>query len=247
MHVVDETGAPVPSLKLSARTGVRQVVYQNGAPFGEGAYEVSATTGMDGWRCFNGLPIYAGLVGLVDDSFTVSVPPTKVMGTEIYDFLGASFPFHLNGLVSSAQVIHLAGPNTALSSSTRTSSTCAAARLGLADVHCAPSARSSRSTGPSPSRSTRRSISSSLRAEFLDADGKLTSTTADGHGEPQPVVSITPSVPLGAGKRYNLILHAVAATTAGTVGGAGAARRHGAVLLAAAERARPSPSSPTRW
>ena len=114
VHVVDENGTAVSALKLSARTGVRQVVYTNGAPIGEGAYEVSATTAMDGTATFMGLPMYAGLVGLVDDSFTVSVPPTKVMGTEIYDFLGASFPFHLNGLASSAQVIHLAGPNTAL-------------------------------------------------------------------------------------------------------------------------------------
>ncbi|MCU1276804.1 MAG: hypothetical protein JWM53_350, partial [bacterium] len=90
VHVVDESGAPVPSLKLTGRTGVRQVVYMNGAAVGEGAYEVSATTGMDGSAAFMGLPVYAGLVGIVDDSFTVSVPPTKVMGTEIYDFLGVS-------------------------------------------------------------------------------------------------------------------------------------------------------------
>ncbi|MGZ3444001.1 MAG: carboxypeptidase regulatory-like domain-containing protein, partial [Polyangia bacterium] len=31
VHVVDESGLPVPALKLSARTGVRQVVYVNGA------------------------------------------------------------------------------------------------------------------------------------------------------------------------------------------------------------------------
>ena len=218
VHVVDETGAPVPSLKLSARTGVRQVVYQNGAPFGEGAYEVSAMTGMDGSAMFNGLPVYGGLVGVVDDSFTVSVPPTKVMGTEIYDFLGASFPFHLNGLVSSAQVIHLAGPNSALSILDSNIEYLRGRTQSSATTFTAPVGSVIPINGPITIAFNQAIDPASLRTEFLDADGKQTSTMAMATVNLNQV-AITPSVPLNAGKRYNLILHAVAATTAGTAGG----------------------------
>ncbi|HEY1587704.1 MAG TPA: carboxypeptidase regulatory-like domain-containing protein [Polyangia bacterium] len=220
VHVVDEAGAAVPSLKLSARTGVRQVVYVNGAPFGQGAYEVSASTGADGVATFTGLPIYAGLVGIVDDSLTVSVPPTKVMGTEVYDFLGASFPFHLNGLVSSAQVIHLAGPNTALTildsnieylrgRSGSGSPAFTAAVGSLVPIN-----------GPITIAFNQAIDPSSLRAEFLDADGKLNAVQPMAPTVSLNVVSLSPANPMSAGKRFNLILHAVAATTAGTVGGA---------------------------
>lgn len=219
VHVVDETGAPVPSLKLSARTGVRQVVYENGSPFGEGAYEVSATTGMDGSAMFNGLPVFAGLVGIVDDSFTVSVPPTKIMGTEIYDFLGASYPFHLNGLVSSAQVIHLAGPNTALSILDSNIEYLRGRVSGSPTAFNAPVGSVIPINGPITIAFNQAIDPASLRTEFLDADGKLMATTAMATVNLNDV-SITPSVPLAAGKRFNLILHAVAATTAGTAGGA---------------------------
>ncbi|HXU67683.1 MAG TPA: carboxypeptidase regulatory-like domain-containing protein [Polyangia bacterium] len=217
VHVVDETGAPVPSLKLSARTGVRQVVWQNGAPLGEGAYEVSATTGMDGSAMFNGLPVYAGLVGLVDDSFTVSVPPTKIMGTEIYDFLGASFGFHLNGLVSSAQVIHLAGPHTALTIVDSSIEYLRGYAGTTTQAFTAPVGSLIPINGPINIAFNQAIDPSSLRTEFLDGDGKLMATMAMATVNLNQV-SVTPSVPLAAGKRFNLILHAVAATTAGTLG-----------------------------
>jgi hypothetical protein len=220
VHVVDEAGAAVPSLKLSARTGVRQVVYTNGAPLGQGAYEVSASTGADGVATFTGLPIYAGLVGVVDDSLTVSVPPTKVMGTEVYDFLGASFPFHLNGLVSSAQVIHLAGPNSALTildsnieylrgRSGSGSPAFMAAVGSLVPIN-----------GPITIAFNQAIDPSSLRAEFLDADGKINAVQPMAPTVSLNVVSLSPANAMSAGKRFNLILHAVAATTAGTAGGA---------------------------
>jgi hypothetical protein len=218
VHVVDESGSPVPSLKLSARTGVRQVVFVNGAAFGQGAYEVSATTGMDGGATFMGLPVYAGLVGIVDDSFTVSVPPTKVTGTEIYDFLGASFPFHLNGLISSAQVIHLAGPNTALSIVDSNIEYLRGRSGSSSPPFLAPVGSVVPINGPISIAFNEAIDPSTLRAQFLDADGKLMATTAMAAVNLN-VVSITPSAPLPAGKRFNLILHAVSATTAGTVGG----------------------------
>ena len=218
VRVVDETGAAVAGLKLTARTGVRQVVFENGAARGQGAYEVSATTGMDGSAMFGGLPVFAGLVGAVDTTFTVSVPPTKVMGTEIYDFLGASIPFDLNNLSSSAQVIHLAGPNTPLQildsnieylrGRVQTSPTAFVAPVGsLIPIN-----------GPITIAFNQAIDPSSLRAQFLDADGKLMTTTAMAAVSLNQV-SITPSAPLPAGKRFNLILHAIAATTAGTNAG----------------------------
>ncbi len=218
VHVVDETGAPVPTLKLSARTGVRQVVFDNGGAVGQGSYQVSATTGMDGSATFMGLPVYAGLVGVVDDSFTVSVPPTKVMGTEVYDFLGASFTFHLNGLLSSAQVIHLAGPNSALVI-LDSNIEYLRGQTGTAQrAFTAPVGSFVPINGPINVAFNQAIDPNSLRADFLDADGKPMATTAMATVSLNDV-SISPSAPLPAGKRFNLILHAVAATTAGTVGG----------------------------
>jgi hypothetical protein len=214
VRVVDETGAAVPSLKLSARTGVRQVVFSNGAASGEGAYEVSATTGMDGSAMFTGLPVYAGLAGFVDDSFTVSVPPTKVMGTEIYDFLGGSFGFHLNGLVSSAQVIHLAGPNTALTILDSNIEYLRGRSQGTATAFAAAVGSLIPINGPINVAFNQAIDPASLRVQFLDGDGKVMSTMAMATVSLN-TVAITPSQPLPAGKRYNLILHAVAATTAG--------------------------------
>jgi len=219
VHVVDEAGAAVPMLKLSARTGVRQVVFANGAPVGQGAYEVSASTGADGVATFSGLPIYAGLVGIVDDSFTVSVPPTKVMGTEIYDFLGASFPFHLNGLTSSAQVIHLAGPNTALSILDSNIEYLRGRAGSGSPPFTAPVGSLIPINGPITIAFNQAIDPSSLRAEFLDADGKLNGVQPMAPTVSLNVVSLSPANPMSAGKRFNLILHAVAATTAGTVGG----------------------------
>ena len=218
VHVVDEAGAAVPMLKLSARTGVRQVVYTNGAAFGEGAYEVSATTGADGVATFTGLPVYAGLAGAVDDSFTVSVPPTKVMGSELYDFLGASFPFHLNGLASSAQVIHLAGPNTALSILDSNIEYLRGRAGSGSPAFTAPVGSLIPINGPITIAFNQAIDPSSLRAEFLDADGKINSVQPMAPTVSLNVVSLSPANPMSAGKRFNLVLHAVAATTAGTVG-----------------------------
>ncbi|HEY2749072.1 MAG TPA: hypothetical protein VGL86_30840, partial [Polyangia bacterium] len=197
---------------------VRQVVYQNGAPFGEGAYELSAMTGTDGSAMFTGLPVYAGLVGIVDDTLTVSVPPTKIMGTEVYDFLGASFPFDLNGLTSSAQVIHLAGPNTPLSILDSNIEYLRGRSGSGSPLFAAPVGSLIPINGPITIAFNQAIDSDSLRTEFLDENGALMSTTAMATVTLNEV-SITPSVPLAAGKRFNLILHAVAATTAGTLGG----------------------------
>jgi hypothetical protein len=219
VHVVDETGAPVPTLKLAARTAVRQVVYTNGAPVAEGAYEVAATTGMDGSAMFTGLPVYAGLVGIVDDSLTVSVPPTKIMGTEIYDYLGGLFAFRLNGLLSSAQVIHLAGPNTALSILDSNIEYLRGRAGSGSPAFMAPVGSLIPINGPINVAFNQAIDPNSLRVQFLDAAGNLLATTAMAAVSLNDI-SITPSAPLPAGKRFNLILHAVAATAAGTVGGA---------------------------
>jgi len=215
VHVVDETGAAVAGLKLSARTGVRQVVFENGLAVGEGAFEVSATTGMDGSASFSGLPVYAALAGVVNTTLTVSVPPTKVMGTEIYDFLGGNFTFDLNNLVASAQVIHLAGPHTALAVLDSNIEYLRGLSGSGSPGFTAPVGSLIPINGPITVAFNQAIDPSSLRAQFLDADGKLMTTTAMAAVSLNQV-SITPSAPLPAGKRFNLILHAIAATTAGT-------------------------------
>lgn len=218
VHVVDEAGGPVASLKLSARTMVRQVIFSNGTPVGQGGYEVSATTGADGTATFSGLPNYGALAGIVDDTFQVAVPPTKVMGTEIYNFLGLIATFHLNGLASSAQVIHLAGPNTALAI-TDSNIEYLRGRTGSATpAFTAPVGSLIPINGPINIAFNQAINASSLRAQFLDADGKPLSTNAMAMVTLN-TVQVTPSAPLPAGKRFNLILHATAATEAGTVGG----------------------------
>jgi carboxypeptidase family protein/Big-like domain-containing protein len=217
VHVVDESGAPVAGLKLSARTGVREVIFTNGAPQGQGAFEVSCATTMDGSATFTGLPVYAGLAGVVDDSFTVAVPPTKVMGTELYDFLGATFPFHLNGLASSAQVIHLAGPQSALVILDSNVEYLRGRSGSGSPAFTAPVGSVIPINGPISIAFNQAIDPNTLRTQFLDADGKLMATTAMASVNLNNV-SITPSAALPAGKRYNLVLHAVAATSAGTLG-----------------------------
>ncbi len=218
VHVVDETGAPVPGLKLSARTGVREVVYNNGQPIGAGAFEVSAMTAMDGGATFMGLPVYAGLVGIVDDTLTVTVPPTKVMGTEVYDFIGGSFPFHLSHLPStSAQVIYLAGPQSPLAILDSNIEYLRGRQGSGSPAFTAPVGSVIPINGPINIAFNQAIDPNTLRAQFLDGDGKLMATTAMASVSLN-LVAITPSVPLPAGKRFNLVLHAVAAQSAGTVG-----------------------------
>ena len=217
VHVVDETGGPVAGLQLSGRTHVRQVIFQNGAPFGQGGYEVSATTGMDGSATFTGLPIYGALAGLTADidQLDVAVPPTKIMGTEVYDFLGLVQPFHLNALQSSAQVIHLAGPNTALAILDSNIDYLRGLAAGTVPAFKAPVGSLIPINGPINVSFNQAINPTSLRAQFLDADGKLLTTTAMAMVSLN-TVQITPSAALQAGKRYNLILHATPATSAGT-------------------------------
>jgi hypothetical protein len=219
VHVVDETGGPVAGLQLSGRTHVRQVIYQNGQPSGEGAYEVAATTGMDGSATFTGLPVYGALAGLtVDlDQLDVAVPPTKIMGTEIYDFLGLVQAFHLNGLQSSAQVIHLAGPNTALAILDSNIDYLRGVAAGAPPAFTAPVGSLIPINGPINVSFNQAINPSSLRAQFLDADGKLLATTAMAMVSLN-TVQITPSAALQSGKRYNLILHATPATEAAANG-----------------------------
>jgi hypothetical protein len=219
VHVVDETGAPVPNLGLSGHTAVRQVMFENGTPVGQGAYEVSATTGADGNARFGGLPNYGALAGLVDDTFQVAVGPTTIAGTDIYNFLGLIQTFHLNGLASSAQVIHLPGPNTPLGIVDSNIEYLKGRTGSGSPGFSAPVGSLIPINGPINIAFNQAINPSSLRASFLDADGRPTTQTVT------PVVNLntvqlTPSAPLAAGKRFNLLLHAVAATDAGTLGGA---------------------------
>jgi hypothetical protein len=221
VHVLDETGAAVANLKLSARTHVRQILYVNGLPMQQGGYEVQATTGADGSATFMGLPIYGALAMLSGDidELDVAVPPTKIMGSEVYNFLGSTFSFFLNRLSSSAQVISLPGPNSPLQivdsniEYLKGRTNASAALFNLATGSQIPI------NGPINVAFNQAISSSSLRTIFLDVDGKQLSTTAMATVALNQV-TITPSAPLPAGKRFNLILHASAATDTGTPGGA---------------------------
>lgn len=222
VRVVDETGAAVAGVKLTARTHVRQILYVNGAPLPQGGFEVQATTGADGNAGFSGLPIYAGLANLVDnsgffvDQLDVAVPPTKIMGSEVYNFLGATYSFRLNSLSSSAQVISLPGPNTALTILQSNIEYLKGRSGSGSPAFTAPSGSFIPINGPITIAFNQAINSGSLRTIFLDADGKQLSTMAMATVSLNQV-SISPSAPLPAGKRFNLILHAAAATDNGTV------------------------------
>lgn len=219
VHVVDESGGPVAGLQLSGRTHVRQLIYANGLPVAQGGYEISATTGADGAATFNGLPVYSALGLAADgtDVLEVSVPPTKIMGTEVYDFLGLVQSFHLKTLQSSAQVIQLAGPSTLLQVLDSNIDCLDGFTAGGTLAFNAPVGSLIPINGPINISFNQAIAPTSLRAQFLDADGKLIATTAMAMVALN-TVQITPSAALQAGKRYNLLLHATPAIGAG-VGG----------------------------
>ena len=137
------------------------------------------------------------------------------MGTEIYDFLGGKFAFNLNALQYSAQVIHLAGPNTPLTILDSNIEYLRGRSGSGSPAFAAPVGSLIPINGPIDIAFNQAIDPTTLRAQFLDAAGNLMSTTAMATVSLNSV-SITPSVPLPAGKRFNLILHAIAATTAGT-------------------------------
>jgi hypothetical protein len=202
VRLVDENGAPAPMVKVVARTQVRYVDFSSGGPQAIGATSMSATSDMSGLVTFMGLPDYASLGGIVSDLVWIDVAPVKVMGAEIYTFLGGSFPFNVEHLAGGSPTILLAGPRTPLSV---LDSTIDFLRTGP------PFGTSSGSEiapgGPITITFNQAIDPATLRATFLNDDGSI--STVQASATPQSnLVSITPSMPFAAGARMNLQIHA---------------------------------------
>jgi hypothetical protein len=215
IKLVDDTGAPVPMIKVSAKTSVREIFYQSGFPQANGSYQVSATTGMDGTATFMGLPAYGSLSGLVDDSVTVTVPPIQMMGQ--YTFLGLTVIYHVNSLSSPIQIIDIVGADAPLQV-TDSNIDYLKGKQGGNPPCCTPFTSpvgSQIQPGGPISVSFNQAIqSSSLQAVLLDKTGAPVPVSVT------PVVSLnlltlTPAQKLVAGARYNLSLHVVAAAQPG--------------------------------
>lgn len=207
VRILDENGAPAPMVKVVGRAQVRYVDFSSGGPQAIGSVSVDGTSDMNGLVAFTGLPDYSSLGGIVSDELDVDVPPVKVMGSETYTFLGATFPFQVNHLTTNPPTIVLAGP-----------------RLGLSVIESnidylrtggffnAASAQQIGTGGPITIVFNQAIDPTTLRVVFLTDSGAMSSIQAQ--ATPQSnLVTIMPSQPFPAGARMNLQLHA--ATTSG--------------------------------
>jgi hypothetical protein len=215
VKLVDDTGNPVPMVKVSAKTNVREIFYEGGAPQPDGSYQVAATTAMDGTATFMGLPNYTALTGLVDDSVTVTVPPIQTMGQ--YTFLGLTVTYHVNSLASPIQIIGIVGPSAPLQvidSNIDYLKGKAGSNPPSSTPFTSPVGSQIPIGGPISISFNQAIQSSSLQAVLLDKTGAAVPVTMT------PTVSLnlltlTPAQKLVPAQRYNLSLHVVAAAQPG--------------------------------
>lgn len=214
VRLVDQAGAPTPMVQVVGHTRrAGYIDFSSGNGVGTGSASYQATSGPDGLVHFTGLPNLAPVGQYVDDSFTVDIPPLKVSGTESYSFLGLSVDFHLGhlglgDLPAQAPTIVLAGPKTPIA----VQGSNIAFLLGTSNFVESPTVPPN---GPLTVAFNQAIDPGTVRVQFLAEDG-FTPIPA------QPVVtvstnllSITPSQALVAGARYNVLLHADAALSAG--------------------------------
>jgi CarboxypepD_reg-like domain len=223
VKLVDETGAAVANIMVTAQVPVRYITYSNGYAGATGTYQVSGMSGTDGTVTLSGLPEYATLSGIVNDFLTIYVPPTQVMGAMgVYSFLGGQFTFEVNNLANSNNnagpgqntpvdevTIKLAGPSTVLQilgsnvdllrNLTVTGSSAAPTYSSIGVIpFIAP-------TGPITIEFNQVINKSTVRAQLFNEDGttagQMMATGSDNQ------LSISPMSALTAGARYNMALH----------------------------------------
>lgn len=214
--VVDDRGAPVMGVPLTARPQVRFYWYDLFGFFGGstpapilqpyGQYSVNATTDAMGGATFMGLPsnLAFNMLNQGGTELLVDVAPITVMGTKTYQFAGATFPFNptrFTGTGTNVATIQLAGPSTGLS---------------VLNSNIDFNGPSANHTYQEIAASSTISITfnqavdqSKVRAQLLDDTGNnlgnLTPTFVAGN-----IVTLAPpGTGLVAGKRYTLVFHAV--------------------------------------
>ncbi|HZS42512.1 MAG TPA: hypothetical protein VFF06_37035 [Polyangia bacterium] len=211
VRLVDETGGPVPMVKVTGRTQRASYVdFTGGNPFGVGQQNFEVTSGPDGLVQFSGLPEYATVVGIVDTTFIVDVPPTKINGAEAYSFLGVSQSFDLSNLSFSggnpeAPTILLAGPHTQLSV---IASNLAYVSNNLTQTLQVPP------NGPLFVEFNQAINPNTVRVVFYNEDGVTQAQAQPMATVTTNLLQLTPNQALVAGARYNVLIHVDSALNA---------------------------------
>ncbi len=208
IKVVDQVGVPAKDIRVLARPQVRYIDFSNGVPGVQGAYQVEAKTGTDGVATFMGLPNYNLLGGVVNQNLFVDVAPQKIMGSEVYSFLGITQFFNMGQLPSSIPTIVLAGPRTPLAV---LESNIESLRGSGFSFGTAVQGSIIGTMGPITIVFNQAVRQDTVRAQFSTEDNKITNMVTPMASVMTNVVTITPSQALPAGIRFNLLLHVDAA------------------------------------
>lgn len=237
VRLVDDHGAPVSGVAITGRVQVRYFSYgySNGvqnALSPQGSYAVKATTDMSGLATLSGLPVNYALNLIPVNNYSilgevnVDVPPVTVMGTQQYQFAGATYPLspsHLGkydpytGLTSPIPVVTfpLAGPASTLSIIASSIEWLDGRQAGAPVSFNSPVGSILPVDKPIAITFSEAVNPSTLRAQVLDENGQPTAITLTPTVDTN-LVSLAPSPNFAAGKRYNLALHANTLLTPGT-------------------------------
>jgi len=203
VRLVDQNGAPAGGVRAVARPQVRYIDFSGASLQPIGDYDVEGTSGNDGLVHFTGLPDYPGLGQVVSDFLPVDIAPTKIMGSEVYSFLGIEVGFNVSHLSEPTPTIVLAGPKTGLGVLTSSIDYLRTGGLG-------PVGSIVPIMGPINIAFNQAISPTTIRATFQSDDGKVAPiaamTSVQGN-----LVTIMPSAGFTPGLRYNLVFHAAAA------------------------------------
>jgi hypothetical protein len=229
--LVDDRGAPVGGVPVTARPQVKYFAYDypySGggtnptlAPFGQ--YVVNATSdASSGVATFTGLPDAIALNMLYNGNpeMYVDVPPILVMGSTTYQWAGGSFAVNPTrvtmpggipgGPAINTVTIPLVGPNVPLAVDASSIDYLVTKLIG-------PVASVVPTDKPVSITFNQAVDPKTLRAQLLDENGaalgNMTPTFVAGN-----IVQLAPPSAFGAGKRYNLVLHADPLSLAGNLG-----------------------------
>jgi Bacterial Ig-like domain len=208
LRLVDQNGAPVNGIKVTARSPVAYLDLAGGTVVARGAVDANGTSSSDGMVTINGLPDFQGIGPLIPDSVTVNIPPTKVMGADAYQFLGltlninaTSYPTNLG----TVPTVVLAGPRTGL--------TVLSSTLDWVELNCPnqgtalPLGGEVGSSGPITIAFNQAIDTSTLHADLYNEFGSLAAKSAMASASGN-VLTISFSGALDPGNRYNIALHA---------------------------------------
>jgi hypothetical protein len=118
LRLVDQNGVPAPNIKVTARAVSAFLDLTAGGVSQRGAIDAQGTSGSDGVVTIPGLPDYAAIGPLLDDTVSINIPPQKAgAGIETYSFLGLTTsvnPSRYSSGLGQVPTIVLAGPRSPL-------------------------------------------------------------------------------------------------------------------------------------